>query len=101
MCPASVSATGSGWGAPSCPAARSSGALPESPQGVKACAELTVPAGAEVFVTVIGPLPTPAGGPAFSFLADTAVSVPGVPAQATVAELVKPVPLIETDVPAP
>ena len=45
---------------------------------MKLLGALTVPTGAAVFVTVIGPLAAPAGTVAFNFVEDTNVTLPAV-----------------------
>ena len=68
---------------------------------VKACALRTVPVGALVLVTVIGPLLAPDGTGAFSSLVDTSVALEAaVPLNFAVELELNPTPVMATTVPA-
>jgi len=67
---------------------------------VKLVALVTVPTGAEVFVTVILPLVADAGTTAVSLFADTNVFDPATPLNFTTLPAVNPTPLMGTVVPA-
>src|SRR5580692_681448 len=69
-------------------------------QGVKLLALYTVPTGASVFLTAIGPSSTPAGTLTLSFFAEAEVTVAARPSKLTVEWLLKPTPLIVTSLPA-
>jgi hypothetical protein len=68
---------------------------------VKLLALKTVPIGAELLVTAIGPAPAPAGTVTLMLLDDTDLIVAATPSKLTAESALKPTPLIVTFVPGP